>query len=458
MANEERYSPNEIQNEIVPPHPETVIDLHTHLVGARYLTLQGFPEEKGAADRLVEPAKRLLGLLAGKADLIPGSHRAAIEGLGETDSLESPADLLTVVASQEMARRVVSKGLITFEGSRAAGAAAGLAVLRSDELYAVLEEIEELAWPEVCADIARNHIDDVEDLINHLEHIRVSTDFDMLDQVGDWVFRRFRRSLLWLLEKLRSTTLGRLFATPLDCFKFFLLMLSKEATLLEALYAHCSRERIPILTYCSPVGLEAFKGSKVLCDPDYWLGALNDYRDFTLCYGHAGGGGEKIVDPETGSEVAYFGWCSKNDEEWADDHNFARKVVEHCCRFPNVFCDFSYFGAIVNDREKATHLKRNLIAALGGPNGDLHFGKKVMYGSGWHMPKIAGHAAEFLAFWRELFDDPRIASYRDAFFFKNALRFLGLESMVQRHERGSTPVLSASTTRFLRSLEGRSDP
>ncbi|MCK5378627.1 MAG: hypothetical protein KAJ78_04450 [Acidobacteria bacterium] len=286
MANEGRYLPNEFQNEIVPTDPEPVVDLHTHLFDAQYLSLQEILEDKGTAGGLVEPATRLLGLLARKAGFIPGSQ--------------------------------------------------------------------------------------------------------------------------------------------------------------------FSREEIPILTHCSPVGLGPFKGSEYLCDPDYWLGALNDFHDLTLCYGHAGGGGEKTVDPETGSEVLYFGWCSENDEEWGDDHNFAHKVVEHCCRFPNVFCDFSYFGAIVKDREKAIHLKRNLFAALGGPDGDLHFGRKVMYGSDRHIPKMAGHPVENLAFWRELFDDPRIASYRDAFFFKNALRFLGLESMVQRHERGSTPVLSASTTHALR--------
>lgn len=199
-----------------------------------------------------------------------------------------------------------------------------------------------------------------------------------------------------------------------------------------ALISHCAGVGFPILTHCSPVSLEVIEGQNNVSDPDYWLKILDDCRDLRLCYGHAGGGGESIVDRETGSEVLYYGWCSQSQEEWADDHNFSSKVVEQCCRFPNVFCDFSYFGPIVKNREKAIHLKRNLITALGGPNGDLHFGRKIMFGSDWHMPKMAEHASDLLAYWREVFDDPLIVQHRDAFFFKNALRFLRPKSLAER--------------------------
>ncbi len=548
IADEERNLPSENKREIMPSGPETVIDLHTHLFNARYLPFKGILKENGVPGWLAGPAERLFTLLIGKADFVTGPHRAVIDGVGEDDSLEPLAHLLATTASRAMAERVVTKELITFEGRRSARAAAGQAALRSDEFYAVLEEIEELAWPGAPADFARRQFDELADLIDQLEGARGLTDLDTLDQVGDWVSRRFCGALLWFLEMLLSTIRGDPSGTALDYVKFFLLMLSEESTLrealfsgfdgeqnvglvahmmrnmqkaygnkrphyrffkrknkrmavvaeggggklvgfvafdprrsgglrivkyalrrgdcgvkiypamedpafgigtqhqarLRALFAHCSRERIPILTHCSPVGLEVSEGSEVLYDPDFWLGVLDENRDLKLCFGHAGGGGGANLDPETGSEVPYFGWCSETDEEWSDDHHFARKVVEHRCRFPNVYCDFSYFGAIVKDRENAINFKRNLIAALGGPNGDLHFGKKIMYGSDWHMPKMAEHAAEYLAFWRELFDDPQIALYRDAFFFSNAMRFLGFEGMVQRHEWGSASALSAS--------------
>lgn len=538
-ANEERHAPSEIKREAAPSLPETVVDLHTHLFDARYMPLEEILQRNGVPERIAGPAKKLFDLLAGKADFVTGPHREVIDGVGEDESLKSLADLLTTTVSRDMAERILAQEFHTSERRRSVRGDGGLADLRSDELFEILEEIEDLAWPEAPEDFARRQFAELVDLIDESEGASGQTGFDRLEHIGEWVKLRFSGALLLFLEMMLSTIRGDASGTALDFVKFFLLMFSKESAIREALFSghggnqnvdlvaqtmmetqqangdtrsnlrllgktntrmaavtegshgdlaefvafdvrrpdalrivkyswrggtrhvriefpmvdpaygidatqqerfgvlfpHCAQEGIPILTHCSPVGLEAFKGQKIVSDPDYWLEVLDDHRDLKLCYGHAGGGGDTLLDRETGNGVRYFGWCSENDEEWAEDHNFARKVVEQCCRFPNVFCDFSYFGAIVKTQEKATHLKRNLITALGGPNGDLHFGRKIMYGSDWHMPKMGEHAADLLAFWREVFDDPLIAQHRDAFFFKNALRFLGTESLDERHPR-----------------------
>jgi len=215
------------------------------------------------------------------------------------------------------------------------------------------------------------------------------------------------------------------FGSSSDGFGVLQLMVSQDGKLRKELLSACSRERIPILTYCSPIVPNAFKNFGVLCDPEYWLGTLVDHPDLVLCHGHAGGGRDHSTDGESGRGALSVGWFSRNGEEWADERNCARQVVEQCCRFRQVFCDFSGFGAMLEDHEKVSCFKHNLINALGGPAGDLHFGNKMMYGSKWRVLGSSEDVAGYLASWKDLFDDPLLSPFRDAFFFKNAQRFLG---------------------------------
>jgi hypothetical protein len=215
------------------------------------------------------------------------------------------------------------------------------------------------------------------------------------------------------------------FGSSSDGFGVLQLMVSQDGNLRRESLSVCSRERIPILTYCSPVVPKAFKDFGVLCDPEYWLEALDDHPDLVLCHGHGGGGRDHLTDVESGGSGLSVGWFSRNGEEWADERNFARKVVEQCCRFRQVFCDYSGFGPMLEDHEKVSCFKHNLITALGGPAGDLHFGNKIMYGSEWRVLGSSEDDAGYLAFWKDLFDDPLLLPFRDAFFFKNAQRFLG---------------------------------
>jgi len=214
---------------------------------------------------------------------------------------------------------------------------------------------------------------------------------------------------------------------------------------LEGLYKHCSDEKIPVLTHCTPVGFQSYKGAGVLCDPVNWTPVLKQFPDLILNFGHAGGGGAKNLDPVTGEKVYYPGWYSEDSDRWEDDRNFARKVLEHCRNKPNVYCDFSYVEDMLNDSEKAKHFKRNFLAAYEDTETPYKFADKAMYGSDWHMPNMIRHTAEFLDFLIELFDNPVLHPHKEKFFYKNALKFLNLEKFIDRHKSINPNVLSADT-------------
>lgn len=200
----------------------------------------------------------------------------------------------------------------------------------------------------------------------------------------------------------------------------------EERARFEQLYRHCQQERIPILAHCSPVGFEARKGDGVRSDPDGWVEVLETFPDLLLAYGHAGGRAVKNVDPATGKNAYYPGWYAKNDGEWNSRRNFARKVVEHCWKYPNVYCDFSYFIDMLDDKDKARRFKQRFIAAYQDQNHDHRFADKAMYGSDWPMPRMSRRQGEYLDFMIDLFKDPALKPHKAKFFYKNAQRFLNL--------------------------------
>jgi predicted TIM-barrel fold metal-dependent hydrolase len=204
----------------------------------------------------------------------------------------------------------------------------------------------------------------------------------------------------------------------------------------DRLYAYCCRESIPVLTHCTAKGFEAYHFSGVLSDPDGWAEVLDQdrYRELTLCYGHAGGGGTlKKVDGPV-DEVLYPGWYAENDEQWLDDKNFARKVLAHCRRYANVYCDFSYFFDLMDDSDKRTRFVNRLVQAYQGSNEPFSFRHKAMYGSDWHMPRVARHAGDFLDAMIAIFDHPVLVDHKHDFFANNALRFLDIDRCRSRHE------------------------
>ena len=169
------------------------------------------------------------------------------------------------------------------------------------------------------------------------------------------------------------------------------------------------------------------------------------FPDLSLSYGHAGGGGANNYDPGADQEVFFPGWYAVNSDAWDSPRNFARKVLQHCRTYEHVYCDFSYFHGMMGDAHKAAAFKENLVKAFEGNDGAFGFSNKAMYGSDWHMPRMARSAADYLDFMIELFDDAALRPFKDNFFYKNALRFLDLGRFSARHEVLRPGALSRET-------------
>jgi len=219
----------------------------------------------------------------------------------------------------------------------------------------------------------------------------------------------------------------------------------EQRTRFQRLYQWCVTNKIPVLTHCTAKGFQAYDGSGVLSDPDNWDEVLDAFPDLKLCYGHAGGGESRNYPPQGDEKVKYPGWCASADE-WGNELNFARKVVEHCLSRPNVYCDFSHIHEVLDDDDMADHFKRNLIDAYKRTDGAYAFADKAMYGSDWHMPRMARRVGDYLDHMIELFDSSEVLSrHKDKFFYQNALRFLDLERNVERHRFMSGGSISART-------------
>ncbi len=211
------------------------------------------------------------------------------------------------------------------------------------------------------------------------------------------------------------------------------------------LYTWCCDNGVPVLTHCTAEGFEAYEGSGVLSDPDHWQEVLADFPDLRLCYGHAGGGGTKKSAPQNKEKIRYPGWCDP-EQDWEHERNYAAKVVRHCRGYVNVYCDFSHLHEILDDDTKARQFRRNLVNAYQAGDGRYAFADKAMYGSDWHMPRMARHAGHYLDCMLALFDgEEALCPHKEKFFSLNALNFLNLEQTVEHHRIVSSGRLSSRT-------------
>ncbi len=190
---------------------------------------------------------------------------------------------------------------------------------------------------------------------------------------------------------------------------------------LQNLYEYCVENDVPILTHCTPQGWEVTKGvSGLNSNPMYWEPILEQYPTLRLCYGHAGGGGAIV------NSVDYPGW----DWDWTapspSENNYAKQVLSHCNKYENVYCDFSYYDQLIIDADRdaqRAQLIANLTQAL---TNTPAFGRKIMYGSDYHMPSLTHRVKEYFELWSSIFDHNVLKDFKDVFFCDNAKCFLRL--------------------------------
>ncbi|WP_322407091.1 amidohydrolase family protein [Idiomarina sp. PL1-037] len=196
----------------------------------------------------------------------------------------------------------------------------------------------------------------------------------------------------------------------------------------------CVEYSIPVFTHCTPEGFQAYKGSGLNSDPDYWEQALtkNKQREtMRLCFGHAGGGKRKM----NGRWVK--GWLSDTEDEWNDPNNYARKVVELCRRYEHVYCDLSYLHEIVGSKKAQASLGKRLeIELTREATGDKPFklANKLMYGSDWHMVSMVNDIERYFGQIKAIFETEKIQPFADRFYFQNALKYVDLDAYIKRAE------------------------
>ncbi len=198
----------------------------------------------------------------------------------------------------------------------------------------------------------------------------------------------------------------------------------------KALFSFCAAEHVPILTHCQWGAFKASNTWDANTDPYHWRNVLQEYKDLRVCFGHAGGGIYEFKEGET-----VWGWFSP--KQWGSPNCFARKVVEVCSEYDGAYCDFSIFSEFMDGYDHRPDRKAGRLAAeeaMGMFRDRLEgllrkmptLGKKIMYGSDWHMPSMLGRPSQYLRIMLDMFRSDELKTHADDFFHDNATRFLGL--------------------------------
>lgn len=264
-----------------------------------------------------------------------------------------------------------------------------------------------------------------------------------------------RNTYKTVLRGLRSGNIGVKIYPPLGYTPDF------DNKRQRKIFKHCEDYQIPLLTHCTPVGFEARKCYGLKADPQNWENVLEKCRKLPLCLGHAGGGFFKFDCKKNETKHIFYGWLAPTSAEW-DQENYAQKVVELCLNYPNVYCDFSHLHQIldvgkkvpgeIRDKTELTTFKivqNRLISIL---SNHPEFGKKIMYGSDWHMVKMLNRTDSFLESFQTIFSHDELKEYSDDFFYKNALRWLNIPEFISRHKKENPDFLNDETIDYLQTL------
>lgn len=215
-------------------------------------------------------------------------------------------------------------------------------------------------------------------------------------------------------------------------FKFYPAMgfraVENEPTLqarIDAFFDFCVERDLPVFTHCTPVGFQTRLRLGGHAHPRYWRAVLEQPRwhGLRLCLGHAGGG---TMD---NGPLHSPGWLARSAAEWQEPDNFARIVCELCSTYPEVYCEVGYLTELFQQDGLAVFEANLQRARLAAQQAGLPFDllDKLAYGSDWHMPDVLARTRRYLELFLELMARPEYVAHREAFFWKNAYRYLRLQ-------------------------------
>jgi predicted TIM-barrel fold metal-dependent hydrolase len=193
---------------------------------------------------------------------------------------------------------------------------------------------------------------------------------------------------------------------------------------LDGLYAWCEREQVPILAHTTE-SQSAGPDFAARAEPKFWLSVLEKYPRLRLNLAHFGNFSQAFTGGEAGDPAASY------PRTW--EHEIGTIVNDG--RFRGVFADISYFYWVLEgsgETQKIAAVKRMFAKYFEADPNVEH----LMFGTDWSMtgkaPKAEGYIDNVEAFFTDL---GLTGAQLDNLFYKNALRYLGLDRETKASSR-----------------------
>jgi predicted TIM-barrel fold metal-dependent hydrolase len=190
---------------------------------------------------------------------------------------------------------------------------------------------------------------------------------------------------------------------------------------LDELYSWCEANEVPILAHTTD-SQSAGPDYAGRAEPKFWERVLKKYPKLRLNLAHFGNFSQALG--QNGAAKPY-------EKTW--EYEISTYIKGG--RYPNVYTDISYFYWVLDGstaKDEVAAVKKFFASYFAS---DPHC-ERLMYGTDWNMTGRAAGAAQYLdnveAFFRDVgLGEPQL----DNLFYKNALRFLGLNRKGKQAER-----------------------
>ena len=180
---------------------------------------------------------------------------------------------------------------------------------------------------------------------------------------------------------------------------------------MESLFLYCLQNDVPIMAHTNHSN-GPYEDFRALAGSEYWKAALDRFPGLSVSFGHFGD-----TDPE--------------DHQGTRTQPFRALMTEGAgTSGTNVFADSAYFAGTLRNQRKMRDVLLNLFAGDGKLLVD-----RLMYGTDWTMiltqKNVERYLSDFMDVIRKVEErqpaaSPMFGRLTDAFFARNATRYLGL--------------------------------
>ena len=181
---------------------------------------------------------------------------------------------------------------------------------------------------------------------------------------------------------------------------------------LDTLYAWCEANEVPVMAHTLD-SQAAGQGYGSKAEPKFWQKVLTKYPKLRLNLAHFGNFSQALNLADAPKQFA---------KTWESEIGGYIKGG----RFPNVYADISYFYWVLDGSAEAGHVEavKTLFAKYFEADPKC---ERLMFGTDWTMSGRAQGAAQYVDNVEALFQGLGLKGAQlDNLFYKNALRFLGL--------------------------------